>query len=83
MLGIKHAITTIVAQSRFPQSSGFREGLIYSSEVPVHKILAHVRVQLNGSDRGASHKAVYPRISAEKQGFFVTIHRYLQMCVYI
>ena len=50
-----------------PQSSGFREGLSDTSELPVHKVLAHVRVQLNGSDRGAFHKAVYPRVSAENK----------------
>ena len=44
-----------------------------SSELPVHKVLAHVRSQLNGSDRGAFHKAVYPRVSAEKQGMYVTM----------
>ena len=66
MLGIKHAITTIVAQSGFPQSSGFREDLMDSPELPVHKVLAHVRAQLNESDRGAFHKAVYSRVSSEK-----------------
>ena len=77
VLGIKHATTTIMAQSGYPQSSGFREGLTASSELPVHNVLAHVRAQLNGSDRGAFHKAVYPRVSAEKQGMYVTIHKYL------
>ena len=60
VLGIKHATKTIVAQSGFPQSSGFREGLTDSSELPDHKVLVHVSAQLNGSDRGAFHKAVYP-----------------------
>ena len=68
VLGINHATTTIVAQSGFPQSSGFREGLTDSSELPVHKVLKHVRVQLNVSDRGAFHEAVYSMVSAEKQG---------------
>ena len=83
MLGIKHATTTNVAQSGFPQSSGFREGLTDSSELPVHKVLAHVRAQLNGSDRGAFHKAIYPRVSAEKQGTYVKMHKYTQTCICI
>ena len=69
-----------MAQSGFPQSSGFREVLTDSSELPVHKVLAHVKAQLNGSERGAFHKAVYPRVSAEKQGMHVTIHMYLHSC---
>ena len=66
--------------SGFPQHSGFREGLNDSSELPVHKVLAHVRSQLNGSDRGTFYKVVYPRFSDEKQGMYVTMHKYLQMC---
>ena len=68
MLGIKHATTTTGAQSGFPQSSGLRKSLTDSSELPVHKVLEHMRAQLNGSDRGVFHKAVYPRVSAERQG---------------
>ena len=83
MLGIKHATTTIISQSGLTQSSGFREGLTDSSELPFHKVLAHVRAQLNGSDGGAFHKAVYPRARTEKQGMYVTIHKYLQMCICI
>ena len=44
-------------------------------------VLGHVRAQLSGSDRGAIHKAVYPRVSAEKQGTYVTVHKYLQVCI--
>ena len=69
VLGIKHTTTTIVAQSGFPQSSGFRKGLIESSELPAYKVLAHVRAQLNGSDRGAFHKAVNPRVSVEETSY--------------
>ena len=78
-----------MAQSGFPQNSGIIEGLTDSSELPVHKLLAHVRAQLTWSDRGAFYKAVYPRDSAEKQGMYVTMdkylqaHIYIQMCVYI
>ena len=66
------------------QSSGFREGLTASSELPVCKVLAHVRAKLNGSGRDAFHKAVYPRVSAEKQDMYVTMHKYLQLyiCLY-
>ena len=35
--------------------------------MPVHKVLVHVRAQLNRSDMGILHKAVYPRVSTEKQ----------------
>ena len=63
MLGIKQGTTTIVAQSGYPQGSGFTEGLADLSELLVHKVLAHVSAQLNGSHRGAFHKAVYPRVS--------------------
>ena len=83
MLGIKHATTTNVAQSGFPQSSAFREDLSDSSEFHVHKVLAHVRAQLNGSDRGAFHKAVYPRVIAEKTRSVCNNAQYLQMCIYI
>ena len=84
MLAIKQATTTIVAQSGFPQSSGFSEGLTDSSELPVHKVLAHVRAQLNGSDIGAFHKAVYLRVSAGKQHKYVTnIQTFTDVYMYI
>ena len=65
------------------KSIGFREGLTDSSKLPVHKVLAYVRAQLNGRDRGALHKAIYPMVSAETQGMYVTVHKYLQMCICI
>ena len=65
MLRIKHGTKTIVAQSGFPQSNGFREVLSDLSEMPAHKVLAHVMAQLNWNDRDAFQKAVYPRVSAE------------------
>ena len=71
MLGIKHATATNVAQPGVPQSSGFREGLTDSSEWPAHKVLADVRAKLNGSDRGAFNKPIYPRVSAETQGIYI------------
>ena len=83
MLGIKHATTTNVVQPGFPQSSGFREGLTDSTELPVHKVVEHVRAQLNGNDRDAFHKAICPGGSAKTQGMYVTMCKYLQMCICI
>ena len=67
VLGIKHTTTANVAQAGFPQISGFRDGLSDSSELSVHKLGPHGRPQLNGSDRGTFHKAIYPGVSAEIQ----------------
>ena len=83
MLGIKHATTTIVSQSGFPQSSGLREGLTDSSELPVHKVLAYVRAQLNGCDRGAFHKVVFPEVSAEKQVMYDNAQVFTDVYMYI
>ena len=79
VLGIKQA--TNVEQLGFPQSRGFRKGLTISSELPVHRVLALVWVQLYGSDRGTVHKAIYPRVSVETQGMYITICKYLWVCL--
>ena len=58
--------------------------VVHSERVSLtHQNCLFTRAQLNGSDRSAFHKAVNCRVSAETQGMYVTMCKYLWMYIYI